>query len=378
LARKLTKTIEMKILQIINSLDTGGAEKLLLDTIPLYRKEGIEVDILVLWNNNHQFINVLKELNCCNIYILNESNNSRDIYKPWNIIKIKKILKEYDLGHVHLFPVQYFVPLANLLNFNKTKLIFTEHNTTNKRIENKFFRIIDKFFYRTYKKQICISDQIRDIFRKAYHFPKSYYPIIYNGVDLNKIDLAVPYQKSDISPIFNEEDKIIVQISAFRPQKDQDTLIKALQLLPSNFKLLLIGDGIRREFCKQLVKDLNLADRVCFLGQRIDVPEIMKTVDYIVLSSKYEGLSLSSIEGLGSGKPFLASDVPGLAEVVKDAGVLFEFENYTQLSEEILKLDSDSDYKNMVLKKSRIRANQYGINNMIIKHIDLYKEVYAS
>ena len=53
----------MKILQVINSLATGGAEKLLLDTLPLYRKAGIEMDVLLLWDNNHPFTVALKELN---------------------------------------------------------------------------------------------------------------------------------------------------------------------------------------------------------------------------------------------------------------------------------------------------------------------------
>jgi glycosyltransferase involved in cell wall biosynthesis len=51
---------------------------------------------------------------------------------------------------------------------------------------------------------------------------------------------------------------------------------------------------------------------------------LLKTADIVVLSSHYEGLSLASIEGMASGKPFIASDVPGLHEVVKGADLLFE------------------------------------------------------
>jgi hypothetical protein len=45
----------MRVLQIINSLDTGGAEKLILDTVPIYRKKKIEMDVLLLWDNDHMF-----------------------------------------------------------------------------------------------------------------------------------------------------------------------------------------------------------------------------------------------------------------------------------------------------------------------------------
>ena len=59
-------------------------------------------------------------------------------------------------------------------------------------------------------------------------------------------------------------------------------------------------------------KNLQLENRILFLNNRKDIFEIMKTVDYNVLSSNFEGLSLSAIESLASGKPFIASDVSGL------------------------------------------------------------------
>lgn len=368
----------MKILQVINSLGTGGAEKLLLDTIPLYRKRGIEMDLLVLWNNDHQFINSLKALNCCKVIVLQESNNYKDIYNPKSIWTLKKILKNYDIAHVHLFPAQYFVPVANLLIGNKTKLIFTEHNTSNNRIDNVILRKIDSFFYKKFKRQICISSEIKQIFQKAYKFPEVFYTIIENGVNLESIKNAVPINKSLLLDNLLVQDKIIVQVSAFREQKDQDTVIQALLNLPDNFKLILIGDGIRRKLCENLVSNLGLNDRVKFLGQRMDVPQIMKAVDYIVLSSKYEGLSLASIEGLASGKPFIASNVPGLEEIVGGAGVLFDFQNSSQLASAILRLENNPLEKQEVITKSIERAQQYDINNMIDAHINLYKEVYEN
>lgn len=83
----------MKILQIINALGTAGAEKLLLDSIPVYRKLGIEMDVLLLWNNKHPFTKALQELKICKVIILNESDKERDIYKVSNIPKIAAILK---------------------------------------------------------------------------------------------------------------------------------------------------------------------------------------------------------------------------------------------------------------------------------------------
>lgn len=151
---------KMKILQIDNSLGTKGAEKLLLDTLPLYRKEGVEMDFLFLWDNDFPFAKELKKLDFCTIFVLKKSKNNRDVYNPAMIFKIKKLLKNYDIAHLHVFPSQYYAVFANLLNGNKTKLILTEHSTSTTRVRNKFFKPIEKFVYNKYDKVICITEVI--------------------------------------------------------------------------------------------------------------------------------------------------------------------------------------------------------------------------
>ncbi|HJS00825.1 MAG TPA: glycosyltransferase [Flavobacterium sp.] len=368
----------MKILQIINSLGTGGAEKLLLDTLPLYREKGIEMDILVFWNNNHQFINAMKALNCCKVMVLKESENYKDIYSISHIWKLRKYLKEYDIAHIHLFPAQYFTVFTNVLIGNKCKLIFTEHNTTNRRIEKSYFKPIEQFVYSQYEKLVCISNEIERIYINYLPKLKNKSVVIHNGVNVAKINQADPIPKLNLHPDIKSTNTILLQVSAFRTQKDQKTLIKALSLLKNNVILVFVGDGETLSECKSLVKSLLLEKRVFFVGQRMDIPQLLKTADIVVLSSKYEGLSLSSIEGMAAGKPFLASDVPGLSDVVRGAGVLFEAGNAGDLAAKIKELlENKTLYENTV-KDCQIRAAQYDIYKMVEKHIQLYREVYEA
>lgn len=362
----------MKILHVISSLGTGGAEKLILDTVPLYNERGIHVDVLLLWNNNYPFTQKLKALNCCTIFILNESSNPRDMYSLSNIPKIRRIIKDYDLIHAHLSSPQYFLALANI-GINK-KLVFTEHCTSNRRIKNKLFKLVEKWCYNQYDKLVCISDEIKEIYSN-YLSLNNRIVVINNGVNLQNIQQAEPVAKTTISPLVHESDKLIIQVSAFRPQKDQDALIKAMAFLPIDFKLILVGDGERRKELERLVQDLSLSSRVIFLGQRMDVARLLKTADFVVLSSHYEGLSLSSIEGMASGNPFIASNVPGLTEIVKNYGVLFPDGNSEKLAEEILRLDEDETYKNDVVKRCMERAKDFDIKTMVGKHFELYEEL---
>lgn len=362
----------MKILHLINSLATGGAEKLLLDTLPLHNERSISVDLLLLNGSKTPFYSKLEVLGCCSIYSLGIGS----VYNPLLIFKIIPYLKKYDIVHVHLFPAQYWVVLAKIFSFSKVKLVFTEHSTSNRRIQNPLFGFLDSLIYSYYTAIICITDQVKFVIQKHTSLPLTKFVIIENGVALEKINTAVPLLKN----IFFEDSKskLLIQVSSFHEPKDQKTVIQSLLYLPFEVKLLLVGEGSLQSTLKTLVKELNLQDRVTFLGQRMDVPNLLKTVDVIVLSSKYEGLSLSSIEGMASGKPFIASDVPGLSNVVGGAGLLFEQGNAEDLAQKIKRLLDDDDYSSKVAALCVHRAAQYDIKIMVDKHIALYGRLHQA
>lgn len=361
----------MKILQIINSLGTGGAEKLLLETIPLYRKKGVEMDILVLNGTDYPFMKELRVQDNCTIYSL----GFKSVYNPVHIFKIIPYLKKYDIVHVHLFPAQYWVVIAKLISFSKTKLFFTEHSTSNRRLRHYFLKHINRFFYINYNKIICITDDVFEILKKHTLLQSAQFSVIENGVNLEKFKVANSIARDCFFEQTNEDYRLLIQVSSFHAPKDQSVLIRSLQYLPSTVKLLLVGDGVLRKECEDLVQELKLIDRVLFLGIRNDIPQLLRTVDIIVLSSKYEGLSLSSIEGMASGRPFIASNVPGLSDVVGGAGILFEAGNAQELAVRIKELLDDKTLYEETVKACQVRASQYDIHKMIDEHIALYESI---
>ncbi|WP_294240593.1 glycosyltransferase [Chryseobacterium sp. sg2396] len=361
----------MRILQIDNSLGMGGAEKLLLDTVPLYRKAGIEMDVLLLWDDDLPFADELRKLNCCNVFVLRKSKNDKDVYNPTFIFKMRKFLKNYDIAHLHVFPSQYYAVFANLLNGSNTKLILTEHNTTNGRMSKKIFKPLERFIYSKYEKVICITEEINILYQN-YLGLSDQLITINNGVDTNKIFNTLPYKKSDLG--YTEEDRLLIMVARFNKQKDQDTFIKSLLNLPENYKLLLVGDGERRIDLEKLVNTLDLSARVRFLGIRSDVYSLYKMSDIAVLSSHWEGFGLAAVEAMACGLPTIASNVDGLAQIVNDAGILFEPGASKQLAEIILSLENTKAYNNTA-DKCLERSKEYDIMKMVNKHIGLYHSV---
>ncbi|AYN05205.1 glycosyltransferase [Flavobacterium sp. 140616W15] len=361
----------MKILQIINNLSTGGAEKLILETIPLLKEKGIVVDLLVLDDTQYPYMKELQKLDCCNIFSLGKGSP----YNPTHIFKIIPYLKKYDLVHVHLFPAQYWVGIAKFISFSKTKLIFTEHSTSNRRMQKPFFKMLDKNIYRFYDKIVCITNEVQEVLFKHCEFKSKDICVIENGVNLHSIMGAKVMHKMQIDNRILESNKLLIQVAGFRPQKDQKTVIKALQYLDLNVKLLLIGDGPLQDECEELVGKLGLKERVFFLGVRIDVPSLLKTSDISVISSHWEGFGLAAVEGMAVRRPLIASNVVGLANVVNGGGILFEKGNEMELAKKIQELLEDSHLYNKISDSGFERAREFDINFMIDKQINLYKRL---
>jgi glycosyltransferase involved in cell wall biosynthesis len=259
------------------------------------------------------------------------------------------------------------VPFAKLLSNAKCILITTEHSTNNRRRDIVFFKYLDKFIYSKYSAIISISTKATELLTNFIKQNINVYTIE-NGIDIIEF--------SQIKQIhFCEQDKIITMVAGFRGAKDQDTLIRSMSLLPNKYKLWLVGDGERSKILGNLVIELGLTERVKFWGIRSDIPQILEQSHVVVLSSHWEGLSLSSIEGMASGRPFIASNVDELQEIVDGYGILFPHQDYVALANEIKSICENQEKYNQIVSACQKRAKQFDINIMAEKYNQLYLDV---
>lgn len=356
----------MKVLRVINSLNIGGAERSIAGNVPLHVQNGVDIEVLLLNGNETFFLKELEKHNV-KVHFLGKNNS---VYNPILIFKLFRYINKYDIIHVSLFPALYWLALAKILFSSKSKLIFTEHNTHNKRMNNFLFRMIDKILYKQYQSIVAISPEVN--FNLSKHLGHKY-PIItiYNGVDISKIKQA--HNRKEKLDFIPSNKKLLLQVSGFRAQKDQDTLIRALALLPIEFHLLLIGDGPRIDICKALAKSLNVQERITFLGLQHNVEDILHSSDIVILSSHWEGFGRSAVEGMAAGKPVIASNVEGLSQIVEGAGLLFEVGDYIALSGLILDLSSSDLIYKEVAQKCLERAHKYDIRKMVDSYEQLYR-----
>lgn len=277
-------------------------------------------------------------------------------------------MKDYDIIHTHNTPCQLLTAIASC--GNKVKLITTEHSTQNNRLKWKWYRFIDRWMYSRYSYIICVNKEVENIKKREFHDEISNKIMTVN----NGIDTDIFIKAKPIKEIFEQyfDVKLIIMVAAFRPEKDQKTLIKSIRHLPENYHLLLAGDGECIIECKKLVSKLLLDSRVHFLGIRNDIPSLLKTADVVVMSSNYEGLSLSAIEGMASGKPVIASDVNGLRNIVNDAGLLFSLGDSIELAHTIRNVCEDNSLYQKISERCLKRAMQYDISKTVNGYANIY------
>ena len=353
----------MKILHVITSLRTGGAEHLMVDLLPELRSLGNEVELLVFDGTRTPFMTEL-EVQGVRIHSLAVGRN---VYHPLNVVGLCKFMRKYDVIHTHNTACQLFVPMARCLTMGGAKLVTTEHSANNRRRNKKYLKWLDEWIYVSYDRVICISDKTQSNLEE-YIGKFGHVKAIYNGV--STVRFIQPIKDVD-----RRHDFIVTMVASLSAAKDQDTLIKAVAQLPGNYSVRLVGDGPRREELRQLALSLHVADRVNFMGIRSDIPELLGQSDVNVLSSHWEGLSLSSIEGMASGRPFVASDVDGLREIVKGNGVLFPEGDASQLAAEIRGLCENPERYRQVAEKCQEKAKQYDMSVMAAKYNELYQSL---
>lgn len=368
----------MRVLHVINYLGRGGAEKLLVNILPVYKKLGLEVTVMQLSDRQAEPSH-LKSLTDQGIECLHLADLS--VYSPVHIFKLAGFLRkrQFQMIHVHLFPSLYWTALAYWLLNYRPILVYTEHSTQNKRAGKTYLRLLEKWIYSHYTQVVAITTKVKSFLEGRVCYPGQI-TVIHNGVDLDAFQNAQGYSNSFWSTEFDLPSDAVKLLITARIQypKDHKTLIEAMELLPPHFHLLIAGDGPDKRTIEALAKEKQVSNRVIFLGFRSDIPRLMKSVDINILSSAYEGMSGVTLEGLAAGRPFLGSDVPGINDVVPLPDMLFPVGDASALSRKILTISQMPPPELAALTNAGLaQASKNSLLQMAKNHIRMYEHLLS-
>ncbi len=381
----------MRVLQVITSLLTGGAEHIVVQLAErLSSREGFHCDICVFDGVETPF---MREIEQCNARLIDKGEEpirihkfGRGVYNPLYILRLARLMRHYDVVHTHNSSPQLFAAIAKVLcsvvRGSGTLLCTTEHTTSNRKRNWKWYAPIESWMYSRYDHVVCISyiaeRKLREYMGGKWldRASRCYGRIttVNNGVDVEAFRTAEP--AADIVAR-KEGRRAIVMVAGFREAKDQDTIVRAMTRLDKDkYEVWLTGIGTRQPVVEELARNLGVADRVRFTGLRMDVPCVLRAADVVVMSSHWEGLSLSNVEGMSAGKPFVASRVNGLREVTEGYGVMFGEGDDAQLAEIIGRLCDNQPLYDFVADRCHRRALSYDIGNMVDGYVQVYDALF--
>ncbi|KAA1175044.1 glycosyltransferase family 4 protein [Marinobacter salinexigens] len=218
---------------------------------------------------------------------------------------------------------------------------------------------------------VCNSQAVADITGKMEHLSPEKLHVIYNGYpDVEAAPIESNPGKDPLKPI-------IGLVANLRPIKRIDDLLRACGLLRDrgyNFELTIAGGG-NQESYRELAEDLNIGDKVTFLGGVSNPEEHIQQFDVAVLCSETEGFSNAIIEYMRAGKPVVCTRTGGNPEIVADGenGYLVPVGNVEALADAIGRLMDDPELRTKMGKAAlATMAGKYSMANMIQQHIDLY------
>jgi glycosyltransferase involved in cell wall biosynthesis len=173
----------------------------------------------------------------------------------------------------------------------------------------------------------------------------------------------------------------LVMIARFGPQKDHGTLLRALgELQEHSWHLDLLGDGPLLQETEALAATLGIADRIRFMGQRMDVDQILAASQGFLLVTNWEGFPLSILEAMRAGLPVIASAVGGVSESVLDGetGYLVPRGDVQRLRKRIAELVTDPALRSRLGARGRQHYEQhFTLESAVSKTLAVYQDVLS-
>ncbi|MCR5837101.1 MAG: glycosyltransferase family 1 protein [Lachnospiraceae bacterium] len=295
----------IRILQVLSSLDRGGAETMIMNYYRNMDREKVQFDFLVHYEKKGVYEDEITQL-------------GGKIYRafpirPWNYGKYRRWLKkffevhnDYSGVHAHIMENSGFVLYAA---YQAGIPVRIAHSHAHPVLDiKKPFRIYGKSVL---KKSNNTCNFSCGIDAGKYLFDDRSFYVLPNAIDINMFKFDQSTRKEVRRELGIEDELVIGNVARFHLLKNHLFLVDVFGKLieeKQKAKLIFVGEGPEQNRVKEKVNSMNLNDRVLFLNVRKDVNRILQAIDIFVLPSKTEGLPLSIIEAQASGLPCLLSD----------------------------------------------------------------------
>ncbi len=368
---------KIRVLQFGSSNGLFGAERWILALVRYCDRTVVDNIIMTIKDASNSPIDLIERARemgfNTDIVYAKGPYDPRTIFRTVSLIRKHKI----DIVHTHGYKSDIIGYLAARLT--GIPVISTPHGSELS-IDPKLnlYQRVGDWFLKMVDQIVPVSDGLEKEYRGKGFNPDKI-KMIRNGLDILEVQGVRP--SIDFMADKSEKDvRFIGYVGQLIERKGLHNLIKAMKIITSNIKakLLLTGEGKVKEDLKKIVENNGLSDSVVFLGFRTDRLEIMKCFDVFVLPSYLEGLPRVIMEAMAAEVPVIASDIPGVREIVhhNKTGILVPVDSPEQLADAIITLLENREKADELRKNAFSYVNErHSAERMAKDYCKLYKSI---
>lgn len=357
---------KQNILFIARTMGLGGTENVVLQLCEILSGR---VNKIVVCSSGGVHEQKLQTMGIKHYFIPDVASKSPlDMLKTYRSIKsiIKK--EQITIVHSHHRMAAFYAEISSPKSVIK---VANAHNT----FQDK--KKLTQFAYR-HTKVVAVGEMVKKNLAEFFEIPDRQVSVIHNAVKpfdgtLKTIE-ALKREKK-------ERHILIGNIGRLSEQKGMSYFIDAAEIVTKSHpevRFVIVGDGELKGRLHEYVKSKRLQDVFLFLGYRNDIQNVISQLDFIVLSSLWEGLPLTPIEAYSVGKTVIGTAVDGTQEIIRDGvdGYLIKPRNSSQIAEKMIALIEQPEIREkMELQAMQRYMEEFSYKKLEQRYMDFYKEI---
>ncbi|MCK4560824.1 MAG: glycosyltransferase [Calditrichia bacterium] len=368
----------MKTVILINSLEKGGAERVVLTLLKNINVRDTDSFYLFLLEDNIKY----EIPNKVQVVIggrFHNTNILKLLQIPLLAIKLKRICRKYQISTVLSFLERSnFTNVLSRLLGSAHKCIISERNTPSfvyqsQSLKDKINRFLIRSMYSHADQIVTVSDGVSQDLVENFSIPKDIITKINNPYEIDNIHY-LSKEMIDEEWLNNDAYQTIINVGSLTKQKGHDILVKAFARLIhkfENLRLIIIGEGMERQSILSLIKELRIEDFVKLTGLKENPYAYMSRADIFVLSSFYEGFPNVLVEAMICECPVVSANCKsGPEEIIEDgqSGFLIPPGNIEALEKSIQKVLENPNLRQILVKNGLEKVNTYDVNTIIAQY----------
>lgn len=360
----------MRILHLIETLDFGGAEKIVISLANATAAEH-EVAICCVKRVGELGAEVDARVKTFSL----GKGEGNDYRLPWRLARILRVGR-YDVLHTHNWGVFLEGGIAAMLAGTRVR-VHTVHGPYREyaagfvpRAKLALRHLLERQVARRFDRVAAVSDAIAAYIVHDIGVTSGNVCTVHNGI---------PVQGAEVAPqAGSAEEPVFLTVGRLAEIKNHALMLRAFRRAldaGARARLRIAGDGPMREAIEAQRVSLGLGNAVEMLGFRDDIPQLLRGADVFLLTSRYEGISVALLESMRAGLPVIATRVGGIPETVRDGetGLLFGAEDEAGIAGAISELARDRGRREALGRRARdLLHEEFSLERMTGRYLDFY------